>query len=337
MTPLNKGLLGALVVQGALVAVAWWPTADGPVEARDLLGFPTDQLVSVTIWGRMAPDEVPEAPVRMSRTDAGWVLDSADAYPASDTNVTPLLEQLQAMKSNESVASRVESYPALEVADDHFTRKLELTARDGTTRTLLVGAAGGREVNVRVAGEADAWRVRGVNAWSIAEHENRYFDRDFLKVDPASVSSVELVNPGQAPLQFARAEDGTWTVSGAPADLDLDPIKVADFVETALTIRMLEPVGREVKPEHGLDAGTRVSWVGADGTRSGYRVGSRVEGETGRYFLKSDHSPYVVKMLEGNVTHLTEVDPGSWRVGARAPGLLDGLPPAGGPHGRSPH
>ncbi len=307
----NKVLAGLAVAQIVLCGLTWMPRGDGASEPRDLLGFPVDQIASITIHGRTSKDEVAPKPAVLTRTEggAGWVLTSSDGFPAADANVQPLLEALGKLTVRNPIAVNEESQASLEVAPDAHTRKLEIVAKDGTKRVLFFGAAQGQTSHVRVDGEVETYDVKGVSAWSLANTDNRYFDRDgFVKVDPDKVRSVTIERPGQAPIELAKAADA-WTLVGSEAT-PLDPAATRTFVQTLLTVRMLEPAGKERKPEYGLEGGTVVKWTveeegGATASHE-YRVGADVAGENGRKYAVADTSPFVVKVLASNVKHATE-------------------------------
>jgi hypothetical protein len=360
MNTVNKGLLGALGVQVALALFTNWPSS-GPGAERDLLGFPTDQIQSISITGRKAHDEVPEAPVTLTHADSGWVISSAEDYPAKDDLVQPVLDALGKLKVHLPVATTADSQVNLEVADDTFTRMVEVHSKDGQTRKLYLGAGQGKTTHVRVDGEKETYDADGFTAWSVAETANRYFDRNFLVVDLNSVQSVTVQRPNQAAMNFVKSPDGNWTVNGLLPGQELDQSATASFVSSLVNVRMVDPAGKTVKPEMGFDGpnATVVTWTAtppapegssADGSApaaapvtQSYRIGAEIPGKNGRYYLKSDTSPYVVEMLKGNVQNALEKPLDKLLVGATPPpsappGGPGGMPPGmgmppGGPHG----
>src|SRR5262249_54126881 len=138
---------------------------------------------------------------------------------------------------------------------------------------------------------------------------NRYFDRDFLKVEPDDVKSVTLQRPGQPVYTFTHGEGDKWTLSPNPGNKPVDPTAASGFVRSLVNVRMVDPHGKQVTPDMGLDAPrpTPFPWTGQPApppqtSTSSYKVGGEVPGQTGRYFLKSDNNPFVLEVMKGNVS-----------------------------------
>jgi Domain of unknown function (DUF4340) len=337
MSPLNRGLLGALGVQALLVLVTHWPER-GPTEPRDLLSFSADDVQTITIIGRKAKADTAEpANVKLTNADGGWVIDTAAGYPASTDLMSPLLESLGKLKVTDPITTTAASHASLEVADDQFTRKVEVTSKGGEKATFFLGASQGKTTHVRMDGDTDVYAVTGFTAWSVAEHANRYFDRDFLKVDPAEVDSVTLVRTGVGTVTFThdKAAD-TWTMSPNPSGKPLDTNATNGFVRSLLNVRMVEPNGLEVKPEMGFDAPAAVvSWTVTSGepattSTSTYKIGAAVPDQTGRYYLKSETNPYVLQVLKGSTAGALE-KPFDSVYGQVDAGPLTAPPPGFGP------
>ncbi len=302
MTSANRILAALLAVQAVLGVVAWWPRGDELREERNLLDVPVDQIERIAITGRNDGEKAPPPPVVLVKSADGWIIESADGYPAAQNLVDPLLENLGKLKAREVIASKSTSFPGLEVADEMFTRRIEVAGTDGEAHGVLVGAASGKEINARVAGDDEVYRVRGLTAFTIAEHANRYFERQLLKLEAASVSAIELRRPGQPPFVLEKGADGAWTAPGR-----VEPVVQSEaeaFVGSLGNVRMLEPVGKEKKPDMGFDQGTVVYLTITDEagqTRSEtYRLGAEIAGESGRVWFALDSSPFVFKAMKGS-------------------------------------
>jgi hypothetical protein len=311
VTTLQKILVGAAIAQSALLAFTWMPRGGGAHEPRDLLGFPVDQIQNVKVHGRNTRDEkAPSKPVSLTRTETGWILDSSDGYPASETFVKPLLDNLAKLQVREPIATKPESFAQLEVGDDVHTRKVEITAKDGTTKTLLFGAGQGQVSHVRELGGTEAYDVKGFTAWSLAENDNRYFDRDLMKVAPEVVKSVTLTRPGEPPVTFDQA-DGVWTITGFGDGGTVDQAATKNYVGNLLQLRMLQPEGREERPEMGFATGYVVSWVQLENDAEvshEYRLGAAIPVAEGRRWLKLDSSPFYFSANKGTVASAVEKD-----------------------------
>jgi hypothetical protein len=342
MNTVNKVLLGALVVQTALTAITRWPSGGGP-EQRDLLGFEVDELAAITITGRKAADEVPQPPIELRREGEGWVIASEEGFPVDADMLQPTLDMLGSLRARAPIATSAASHKNLEVADDAFTRMLVVESSGGEKQTLYVGAGSGKSAHVRVEGEEEVYDVLGFNAWSLSENANRYFERDILTLPLAEVSALTLSRPGAPPLEFSKAEDGTWTAtglveSGLPPEAALDQAATTGWLSRVLTLRMADPAGRQERPEMGLDdaSATVVTWTHGDPPQSGsYRVGAPIAGQNGRVWLRFDELPFVLEAMETNLQAVLAPDLEAL-AGLKAPEPQRPPPTmggAGGPHG----
>lgn len=299
----NKILAGALIAQGGLAVVTWTWTGEAPVEARPLVELDPETVTALTITGRFEGEGEPPESVRLRRDGEGWVLDSEYGYPATDENVAKALEPLEELTVRAPIATRPEAHETLSVAPDRFTRKIEVTAA-GATHTLYLGAAQGKGLNVRLDGEDAVYSVRGASAWSIPDHDNRYFERDLFKLDAATIGSLTVARPGETPLELSRGEDGRWTTPALAAGQVLDQARTDQFVASVLTLRMLEPAAASPAPEHGLDAGVEVTWTDLDGVsapENRYRIGAEVPDEDQRHYVQWDGQPFVLKVRDGTL------------------------------------
>jgi hypothetical protein len=312
MNTLQKLLVGAALTQAALFAFTWIPRGASSHEPRDLLGMPVEQIQNVKVHGRNTRDEkAPSKPVSLTRTESGWILDSSDGYPASETYVKPLLDNLAKLRVREPIATKAESFATLEVADENHTRKVEITGKDGSSRVLYLGAGTGPVTHVRMAGEEEAFDVKGFTAWSLAENDNRYYERDLMKVPVDQLRAVTLKRPGEGVVSFALDGGGEWTVTGFGEGRAIDQAAVKNYLGNLLQLRMLQPEGREVKPEMGFDDGYRVTWTqlenGAEVPHS-YTVGALIPVAEGRRYLQLDTTPFVFLANKGNIASAVEKD-----------------------------
>lgn len=336
MNTVNKILLGVLAAQSLLAVVTHWPDP-GPPEPKDLIGVKMDDIQLIRITGRKAQDEVPEAPVELARKDSGWVIRSKEDYPASDEQMRPLLEALGKMRGQALIATGKEAYANLEVADNAFTRKVEIEAKDGTKRELLIGVGETKASSVRVVGEDEVWSIPGVTPWNIADTATRYFDKEILEVDISTVTEASIQRPGQPLITFRKTPESTWTLDGLEADKSLDQRETTTFIDKLLNVRMADPASTEVKPEMGLDGpdATVVTWTTtAEGQSSSgsYRVGAGIEDKVNRHYMRVDGNPWVVEVLKANVEQALSKNTAALVEGATID-LPPGLAPGGAGHG----
>lgn len=293
MTTVNKILAGVLVVQVLAAAVMWRPTSAESAEAAPLFDVEKEAVTELVITGRATGEGDPPS-VKLQREGSHWTIASNEGYPADATKVDKALDDLLGARLRSPVATQESSHKKLQVADDTFTRKVELTTASGT-QTALLGAAQGSATHVRKSEGPEVWTVRGFTAFSIAEEARRYWEAEYVKVTPQTVDSFSVVNDHGA--FTLTKQDGTWTSAELPEGTELDADAVDKLLNSALTVRMHEPVGKQVLPEHGLDGARKVSWTATveEQTSAGsYVIGA--EPDDGQHYLKSEESPFVVNV-----------------------------------------
>ncbi|MEM6926882.1 MAG: DUF4340 domain-containing protein [Myxococcota bacterium] len=294
-------LMGAFLVQGLLAIITWWPTDSGPDEPRDLVAIDASELDRITVTGSVQRSETPDEPLVLARDGETWTLPSKFDLEVPETKIATLLETIDSLEVVRPIAENAYRHADLDVADDQHTRKLVLEAASGDTTTVFLGSASGSAAHVRVEGEDEVYRVRGITAYSIQTGASSYFDAQILDVDAATVDQLTVRREDGTAFTFTQSE-GQWQVDvPGPAGRDaLDPITTARFVDGLLSLRMADPNGTTTTPEMGLDGGTEVSWTSTeDGSTvsSRYVVGSEIGADSNRFYVKVDGKPFVYEVL----------------------------------------
>jgi len=307
MTTVNKVLLGLLMAQGAMAAVTWRPGPGGP-EERVLVAEGAG-VTRLEITGRASADEPAGDPLVLSLGDEGWVSASHFDYPVRDGALDGLLDLLDGLAVAAPVAEQPVRHASLNVADDTFTRRVVVTA-DGEEHTLLLGAAQGSAAYVRVAGEGEVYRVRGLRPSSVPDTAGRLFDRQVVDLTVGAVDSVTLSGPEGERFALRREGDGdddvAWVGDHLPEGRRVDPEAVEDLLRSVARLRMEEPVAGARAEEHGLHDGVRLAWTTSDGDTSvpgGLTVGAEVDGER---FVSLADAPWVVSVRSSAVRDLVE-------------------------------
>lgn len=298
MTRLHQALVGALLAQAALGVLTWWPDSGAALQLHPLYKVDRGTITALTLTGT-PKDGQPPNPVRLEKEGGSWVLRSMAGYPADETKVGEVLDKLSDIQVRSPIATRPEDHGTLEVGERSWSRKVEITA-DGKSTTLYLGAATSQSAHVRMAGSDEVYEVRGLSAWSIGDTDRRFFDPIYAEVKADAVRSFSVTSPTGA---FQVDGDGeTWTALDLPAGAQVDGEKVKKLLKKLGTIRMVEPVAREVRPEFGLEAGTTIRWAteGEDGSTAtgALQVGALVDGS---YYVKAEEDPWVVKVREGSL------------------------------------
>lgn len=292
---LNLLLIGALVVQVIIAAIVFWPRG-AATAGEPLLGdVASDDVTALTITN--AEGET----LTLVKEGEEWVLPDAGNFPALTQNVTELLDKLVAIESGRLVARTAESHARLQVAEDDFVNKVELTTGDGT-ETLYVGSAPNTgATNVRLGGQNNTYLTNQVNSWELNIQPSSWIDALYFSVTSNNVSRLELQN-AQGTFTFERSlgEDdtpGDWALAQLGEDQALDQSTVTTLLSRVNNLRMVEPVGTEMQPEYGLDEPLSVvtlTEVDDEGTETVHTLHVGAQDSDGNYYVQSAGSEYVV-------------------------------------------
>ena len=259
MTRLNQILAGLLVVQLGLAALVFLGDEDETIRALQpvVADLDPEAVDRVQVFDRTAgsgdgeeargeKDAEDGAPsIVLERRGSEWVLVSHHDHPVETRRVTELIDKVIALRSRGPVASGAARQRQLEVADDHYQRKLVIGAGDREI-TLYVGAsAGARQTSVRLGGRDEVHGVSGLTAFGVSADVSSWIDPSYVKIARDEIASVEVVNRNGT---FTLVKEGeTWRalVDGQavePArgqELDTDTIDLV--VGKAALVTMVEP------------------------------------------------------------------------------------------------
>lgn len=304
-------LSSVLVFQVILAFWSWWPRDHAELVPHPLLDLDPAAITAIEIARRPAGDEDEAAAardfdwLRLERDGERWRIASADGYPADPAKVNQLVGRLLGMQVRTPIATTRPSHNALGVGEREYGRRVRIRA-DGFDRELVIGAARSNSVNVRFADEDAVYLANGLSEFSLADTPSAYWPTDYVQVDSDDIRSFVVEND-RGSLLVERSEDG-WTIAGVPEDARVDADAIEELLGRLTRLRLVEPVGTEVLPEHGLTEGPRITWTldSEDQTvTGGYRVGAARDGNA---FVKSDGDAFVVKVPASRVAPLRSFD-----------------------------
>jgi hypothetical protein len=290
----NWILSGLLVLQVALVAWLFWPNQTSNVAMGALItGIEGSAINSVKIQSQ-------DRTIELVKGDEGWTLANYGGYPVDEVKVTGLISKVLAIDTGRLVASTASSYNRLQVADDEFTRKIELGTADGQTQTLFVGTSPSlRATNVRLAGNNGVYLTGEVRGSEIGIDASSWINLSYLQIPNADIQAVTIAN-ANGTLDFTRVNTDTWTLAGLGEDEVFNNNNFQTILTRLGTLNMVAPVGKEIKPEYGLEAPTATVTVtaqtaGGETQTQTLVIGAKEEGGT-NYYAKSSASEFVVKL-----------------------------------------
>jgi len=260
--------------------------------------------------------------VQLIRSGSEWVLADTDGYPALEGAVPELLDKLVALKKGRLVAETEESHAQLKVAEDEYVAEVELLLEDNSLRKLYVGSSPSYGAShVRVAEQNEVYLVSDLSSTDASARVSSWIDTSYLQLDAQEFVAATLEN-ANGTFEFVKVGE-EWAMAGLGEGETASSANISTLISRAASVRMVRPLGTELKPSYGLQAPSATLVIrarSAEGTESTYTmlVGAQSP-DDGSYVFKSSESPYYVRVAE-----YTALD---W-VGETREGLLE-TPDAG--------
>jgi hypothetical protein len=292
----NQILIGALVLQLALVGIVFWPRQASTASAGEALfpGVTADLISSVSLTN-------PEGEtIRLARSGEGWVLPDADDYPAVTEKVSALLDKIAGLTTDRLITQTSSSHKRLKVAEDDFNARVEFDLSDGSQHILYVGSASGYvATHVRADDQDQVYLVSDFSSSDASSKATAWIEPKYFSVAQDEVVALTLEN-ANGKFEFVRDQTGTWTMTGLAADETLSQSVVSSLVSGATSVSMLRPLGREEQADYGLQAPVAVVTLKTHSEEEGdrsyiLRVGAQDEADQS-YVLASSDSPYYVRV-----------------------------------------
>lgn len=243
----NLTLAAALVIQIILLAISVGArTVTEDRTAQPLLpGFQADDVSQLEIV-----DDLDNS-LTIARRDAGWALPEAEDFPVDGDKADELLARIAGLDTSRLVASNRANFPRLEVADKDFNRKISMVSGDETSVIYLGGSAGADMVYTRLEGENKAYLGVGLSAWEASSQVSGWIDASYVNVPQEDLISIKVSN-ANGNFEFER-DDGDWRYLGLPEGATFEDTLMPGILRNAASVRMVEPLGRALLDEYGLE------------------------------------------------------------------------------------
>jgi hypothetical protein len=293
-------LAGVLVLQLLLVGVAFWPRqtaagAGGPL-------FPDLESEDIVMLAVTDPEG---NRVELRKEAGSWVLSQADGFPADEEKVSPVLDQISSLTSSRLVTRTSASHKRLQVAADDFVRRIDIETTEGTQHTVFLGSSPQYSAtHFRIEGQEETYLTGGFSTWQTRAEAAAWIDTAYVQLDESTVERMALTN-GNGSFTFTREQGADWAMARLGADETLDQAKINNVVSRAASVTMEKPLGKEEKPEYGMDQPSAVVELETAEAEINIRVGAQnPEDET--YVVKSSESVYYVQVAGYAVQDLVD-------------------------------
>lgn len=290
------GLLVAQVIIGLLVVAL--PSQAAAPAFKPML----EQLSAADITG-LTIREQPDKQIRMVKQDGAWVLPDIEGFPVNESKVNDLLDKLLSIQVGKPVATTAASHARLQVAENNFTRRVDLTTGKGE-RTLFFGNARGGSSHVRAGDAGDVYLTTKLATFDIASDLPSWINTLYFTTTQPAVGNVALTNI-TGTLTFRRASTDTWTLDGLAAGETFKPDRLDTILSRLSSLYMARPLGKTARPEYGLDKPTATITLTLKSDLSSLKplvlkIGAKDEKDN-TYVVKSSESPWYVKVNSFNV------------------------------------
>lgn len=291
-------LLGLLLIQVLLVGFVYWPRQPSAGGGVPLVEVDLEQLV---VQIAIQDDEQNE--VRLLESSEGWVLPDADNYPLDAAQVESFLAKLASITTSSSVAQTADSHRRLQVAEGDFVRRIDLALEGGRHIVLYLGSSPSfGAIHVRREGDDAVYLTTGVAVSDASATAGSWVDPVYSSVPQDEIRTVEIAN-GAGAWTFVKLDDEMWSLTDLSSGETVDQSAVTALLNRIATLRMTEPIGEQIQANHGFDSpSANVTIRSAEQVYTFVVGGLDDDGEA--YYVKGDHSPYVVKVSASNLEAL---------------------------------
>jgi YD repeat-containing protein len=293
----NQILTIALAVQIVIAGLLlWrpWQAAAGSAAEPLVSGFTAANVARLTI------SDGDDNRIALAKQGDVWVLPEAGDYPVDSSKVAPLLEKLEELKTDRLVTQTSASHQRLQVANDDFSRLVEIELQDGTSHKIYLGSsAGGTSTHVRADDRNEVYLTNNLSSWDVNAQAASWIDPLYFTVPQTATVALVLENPNGT-FEFEK-EGEDWVMQGLAEDEKFNPNSLTSLLSQASSVQMTTPIGTEEQPDFGLEQPQAVVTLK---TQEGdqqkdyvLRIGAKSPDDNS-YVASSSESPYYVRVAE---------------------------------------
>lgn len=277
-----------------------------------LLAFDKAVIDRITLEG---PDQ---AKVVLAKKEGRWQLPESGDFPAEDTRVAQLLDRLAGLAGGDMVTATRSAHARFKVSDEAFERRITLAKGDAVQASLYLGTSPAlRRLHARRQGE-DAVHIVELAIFDVPVKTADWQDKALLTVPQAEIAAIDLDG-----LRIERGsgdganKDAQWTANPLPAGKRLKADAAARLARLLAELRFDAVLGKEAKPEYGLNApALRLSLTRKGAAPVEYRLGKAANKE--EYTLKVSSRPEHFRLPSWTAKELLDA--------ARREALLEAAP-----------
>ena len=201
-----------------------------------LLAFDREKVTGIGIQAQG------KEPVRVTKTEGGWVIPSLQDLPAAEHKVTELLSKLADLQKGLPVTTSEEALKRFKVADQTFERKLTLESGDSPPTILYLGDSPGfRRLFVRAEGDSAVYEAE-LGLFDAPDKADDWSDRTLLHLKADDLQKLAF-----AGLTLER-KDEDWQLADLAEGEEQDEQAIEDAVRSLTNIDFVGVLEEDEKP-----------------------------------------------------------------------------------------
>jgi hypothetical protein len=182
--------------------------------------------------------------VMLQKSALGWVLPEVNDLPANAPQVDAMLQSITRLEPSWPVATTVSGQQRLEVAADHFQRRVQLFSNDQNVGELLLGTSPGFKLAHARRGDSESIFSVPLNNHDFPAQGDGWLDKSLI--------SASDINRIQGPDFALQKLDDQWQFTPGESTTEEEPAKVdedkAKQLATALASLQVQGIASE-QPE----------------------------------------------------------------------------------------
>lgn len=288
-------------MQLAITTYLFWPSGNIAAGEGPLLGnIAADQITAVTITDNSGRS------VSFAQADGQWALANTDGYPARSEKITEILGKLLAINTDRPVTQTSGSHDRLQVTENNFQRKVDITTASGTQTLYFGSTAGASATHVRSASQDATYLTNQLATWELDTITTSWIDVAYFQVPKGEITEVILENE-HGTLSFVPNGD-EWTLSDATTDEPIASANISTFIDRVANLNLSSVVGKNELPEYDFanplatltvtslaTTTDTTDTAAAEATVTTIVVGAKDEANNA-YYVKSSASDYYIRL-----------------------------------------
>ena len=250
--------------------------------------------------------------VELSKKGGKWL--TAGDFPTESGKVDSMLTKLGELKFGLPVATSESALSRFKVADKDFERHLQIKSSDDTVAEIYVGSgAGARKSHVR-NGAQDAVYTAAIGSYYIPTSLDDCQDKGIFVLNSDDAKKLELAGMTLEKSKASESGDDKtmeWKATTLEAGKTLNQQALKDAVSPLVNMRFSKVLGKESKPDYGLENAELDLKLTYDGGERSYRFGKIKDSED--YALKVSDRPEYFQVSSFTAKNIIEkLDKAKW-------------------------